>query len=237
MGKYIADKKLREIVYDFDNIDLDLDNMVLEEEHIFSDEHNKKMDALFETWQKEEKNVNNKSKVIKFPKLSRTYKMVASVLIVLLIGISAFNSDAVLAYANKIKSFVIQQFEKYSIFEVDNETSHVDNIDFDSISLNYESDEFSIHNIKTLSLYKVYECSNKQGNFFDITVSKSADASTILVDTEGVNVNEKKIDNLVYQYVERHGIIQIYYFKNDILYNIETDLSLEKAFKEIKKID
>jgi len=112
MSKYITDEKLRKIVYDFDNMDLELDNMELQEE----------------------KN-EPKSKIIKFKKVNRTYKMVASILIVLLLGVLVLQTDTVLAYANKIKTFIIQEFDKYSLFKSDDEIVIDKKLDLDNFVL------------------------------------------------------------------------------------------------------
>ncbi len=46
MNRYIKDDKLRKIVYNFDDIDVDLDNMILAEEYDFSDRHHARMENL-----------------------------------------------------------------------------------------------------------------------------------------------------------------------------------------------
>ncbi len=83
----------------------------------------------------------------------------------------------------------------------------------------------------------MYKCLDKKGNYFNVTISKLKDGSSVLVDTEDILIKEKNIDNIIYDYIERNGIIHIYYVKNNILYNIETNISLEKAFEEVKKIE
>lgn len=236
MSKYITDKKLREIVYDFDNMDLDLDNMDLQEEHIFSDEHNRKMEALFKAWEKEEKGAE-KSKIIRFKKNNRMYKMVASILIVLLIGVSVFHTDTVLAYANKIKNFVIQEFEKYSLFKVDDKSIGKDSDDeFVDFTLEYESDDFKLDYQNKLKSYQLYEYKNSYGNYFYIKVLKSKDDLDIFVDTENISIKSKLVDDVEYKYIENNGVIRIYYFKNGLVFDIKTDIPLESAFTEIKKI-
>lgn len=235
MRKYITDEKLKTIVYDFDNMDLDLDNMVLEKEHIFSDVHNKKMDALFETWEKEEK-ADNTPALIKFPKMNRPYKMVAGILVVLLIGMSVIHTDAVLAYANKIRAFVIQEFEKYSLFKVDDAVTIDDNVDLDNFVLEYESDDFNIVYQNKLKSYHLYEYKNSNGNYLYIKILKSKDDLNIFVDTEDSEIISKIIDGIEYKYIEKDEVIRIYYMKDGMIFDIKTNISLENAFKEIKNI-
>ena len=102
--------------------------------------------------------------------------------------------------------------------------------------IDYNSDEFSVNDVENLSIYKVYKCSNKNKNYLRITVTTSNNEEDILVDTENVKVNKKQIGDFEYNYIIRNGIVQVYYFKNNILYNIESDISLDKVFDEIEKI-
>ncbi len=235
MSKYITDEKLRKIVYDFDNMDLNLDNMILKDKHTFSDKHNEKMDNLFATWKKEEEK-NKKIKPVKFHSKSRKYKIIASILVIFLIGISTFHTDRVLAYANKFKYFVIQEFEKYSIFKVDEEITTDDNLEFDNFVLDYKSSDFKLEYQNKLKSYQLYEYKNSDGNYFYIKVLKSKKGLDILLDSEDAEVRSKTIDNIEYSYVEKNGVVYLYYFKGNLTYSIETDISLEDIFDEIKKI-
>ncbi len=235
MSKYISDEKLREIVYDFDNMDLDLDKMVLEleEEHVFSDEHNKKMDALFETWEKEEKALNQ-AKMVKFKKNHRMYKMIASVFIIFLFGVSAFHIDTILVYANKLKHFVMEEFEEYSIVRVENEEVSMVGGQVDDFELNYESETFKMDDMIKMHAYKIYEYKNEHDEYIEITVSETD--SNELVDTENAEIKEKEIEGVEYNIIVKDDLIQIYFVKNGFLYHIMTDISEDEIFEEIKKI-
>ncbi len=235
MSKYISDEKLRKIVYDFDNMDLDLDKMVLEEEHVFSDEHNKKMDALFEAWEKEEKALNQ-AKMVKFKKNHRMYKMIASVFIIFLFGISVFHIDTILVYANKLKYFVMEEFEEYSIVRVENEEGSKVGGQVDDFTFEYESSDFELDYENKLQSYHLYEYKNSEGNYFHIKVLTSKDELDILVDTENAEITSRLIDDVEYKYIENDGSVRIYYFKDGLVFDIKTDIPLEEAFEEIKKI-
>ena len=58
----------------------------------------------------------------------------------------------------------------------------------------------------------------------------------IFVDTENAKVMSTIIDNVEYKYFTKSGVTKIYYLKNGLSYDIETDISLENAFKEIRNI-
>lgn len=154
MSKQITDEELREMLHSFDEIDIDLDNMVIKEDVIFSDEHNEKMRKYFEKLRAEEK-IN--SKIFSFKNKYKSYKLVASIVMVVFLGTALFNIDTVFAYADRIKAFVISEFEKYSLVSVDNETDTQKELPLNEFELDYESSDFKLVDTKILSLYKIYK--------------------------------------------------------------------------------
>ncbi len=235
MSKYITDEKLREIVYDFDNMDLDLDNMDLQEEHIFSDEHNKKMEAYFKELRRNKKK-QSKRKIFEFNFARLSYKKVASVVVVVLcLSVLLFNSSTVMAYVNQAKAFIVQEFEKYSLFRVDDSNSKMES-SLDKFVLNYESDTFKLEDNTLSGSYHIYNYRNDENKYFRIKIFKAKDKLDLFVDTENAEVSSKVIDGIEYESVYKDGVLRLFYFKGDYMYEIETDISIDEAFNEIKNI-
>ncbi len=231
MSKQITDDELRELLYSFDKIDIDLDNMVIEEDIVFSDKHNENMRIYFEKLRAEEK---SNRKVIGLKAKYKNYKLIASILIVFFVGTALFNIDTVVAYANKIKEFVINECKEYSLGSVENETFTEKTYTLDDFELHYESDKFKLDDTKILSLYKRYKYVNDNGNYIKITVSD--ESSNEFIDTENIELIEKEIDGVRYHIAIKEKVVNVYYLKNGLLYNIQSNISEDLLFKEIEKI-
>ncbi len=231
MSKQITDEQLRIMLHSFDEIDIDLDNMVIDKEIVFSDEHNEKMRKYFEKLRTEEK-INRK--IISFKNRYKNYKLVASIVMVVFLGTALFNIDTVFAYADRIKAFVISEFEKYSLVSVENDVNTQKEIPLNEFELVYESNNFKLVDTKILPLYKIYKYTNSNGNYIKITVSNQTDDK--ILDTENTNIIKKEIQGISYNMVKKDNNIEIYYLKNGLLYNVKTDISEDDIFKEIENI-
>ncbi len=252
----ITNEELRELLHSFDTIDTNLDNMEIKERPDYSDAHLERMSNYFEEIKgnarrdeelsnargerqrpsqifkfalKEKRQGNERAKhQIKF----RNYKIAMGIAIVLLAGF-ACNFDAVLAYTDRIKFFVVQKFEEYSVVSVEKEEDNRNNA-LQDFELEYESNCFYLVDEIDTTLYKIYKYKNDESNYLKIVVS--SDTAKNIVDTEDAKIVEREIDGTIYYCVEKYSVVQIYYFKGDILYRIESDIPLENLWDEIENI-
>ncbi len=230
MNKQISDEELRMLLRRFDEIDTDLDNMVVDEDIAFSDEHNEKMQNYFKELRSKE---NEREKVLCLKTKYLKYKMIASIVFLILVGTAIFHIDTLSVYALKIREFVISEFEKYSLLTVDVEEDEIETA-LDNFELDYESDTFEIEDTIILPDYKIYKYKNPHDDYIKITVSTLG--SSELVDTENAEVKEKEIEGVEYQMISKDGIITIYYVQENLLYNIKSNLSEDEIMKEINNI-
>ncbi len=105
MSKYIDDDKLRKIVNNFDDMDIDLDNMLLEDEHQFSDRHQARINQLLND------NVDTKTYQeypISFYRCSIFCKAATCLVIVVLFGLSILETSPHLDYVDRFLVYMLQ---------------------------------------------------------------------------------------------------------------------------------
>ncbi len=224
----ITDEELKEMLLSYDKIDTDLDNMIIDEEITFSDEHNKKMKQYFEKLRAEE---NSKARIIKF----KNYKIVASVVLAIIVSTAIFNVDTISVYANKIKEFVISEFEKFSIASVNDETNEQNEYSLDEFELDYDNNLFKTVETELLPDYKIYKYSSGNGKYIKLIISK--ETSQEIIDTENADLTKKVIKGITYNVIAKDDIIKVYFIKDGFLYNIKTNMSENEIFKEIEKMN
>ncbi len=237
MGKNITDEELRAMLLRFDEKDTNLDNMVVDKKHVFSEEHDKKMQAYFDDLRQQQQQQSKKQyfSFAKVKKQFRNHKMSVAVVLILLVGFSVLNFDTISVYANKISLFLFKHDSRATQIRINNEVKVDNAVDIKTFELNYSSDEFKLVEKDVMNKDKIYFYEGNGDRYIRWMVINNN--TTFALDTEDTFIQSKKIDGVEYNYVEKNGFVQVFYTRYGIIFNVQTNISVPEIFNEIKKQD
>ncbi len=225
----ITDEELQKIIHEYIERDIDLDKIETFDEHTFSDRHNKRMNKLLKT------NNKNISKFTFWTRINKKHKIAAALLLIFFVAnIFIFNFTGI-SFGREIVSVIVKEFNKYSILVFDD--NEITDGKMVTNSLVYKNEEFELKDTVNMDLYREYKYINSKGKYINIGMAKKSVVSETFIDTEGVELKHKNIDGIICYFYEKDNKSFLFFNKGDYSYNIESNLSIYELFGEIEKIN
>ncbi len=232
MNDRITDDEFKNILIEHAIIETDLDEINISDEHVFSERHNQNMTNYFESLRKND--INQATSNPMFFNKHKRYKLVASILIILLVGGIVIGPNSIISYAKQMVTVVVEVFEKYSIITFDDGASE------DTAAISpplFDSKEFKLVDSIKLDLYIEYRYENSKEKYIIIGMSENNNINHF-IDTENTEIQKRDLNGITYYYYTKNNNIFVYYLRDNVVYSIESNLDVEALFDEIyPKID
>ncbi len=230
MNNRITDEEFKNILLEHTKVETDLDKINISKQHVFSDRHNEFMASYFESSKKND--IDQAIRKGTYFNKYKLYKLVASILMILLIGGIVIGPNTVISYAKQLVTVVVEVFEKYSIATFNDDTGE------DTAAISppvFDSKEFKLVNSIKLDLYIEYRYENSKQKYVIIGILENNNINHF-IDTENTEIQKRDLNGITYYYYTKSNEIYVYYLKGSIAYRLESNLDPDELFDEIIKI-
>lgn len=199
--------------------------MGLSEGQLISDEIMKQAcKAALKQYLKKEFYVNNQIGLSQHRKKVGLKKLAKRVAVAAIIATMSFSTMMVAnaEFREKIISWIIVTFEKYSIFELKNDDAPtIENLQ--KFIPSYIPDGFQLNNTVNQPSLILYEYRNINSDYFDILISIAN--TKVYLDTEGAPTEELKVLDSTAYYFNKDGVNSIVFEKNGFHFEVDGSIS------------
>lgn len=210
--------------------------MGLEEGQLISDETMKKAcKSALKQYLKKEFYVDNQIGLIQHRNKVGLKKLAKRVAVAAIIATMSFSTMMVAnaEFREKIISWIIVTFEKYSIFELKNDDAPtIENLQ--RFIPSYIPDGFELNDTVNQPSLILYEYSNKNSDYFDILISIAN--TKVYLDTEGVPTEELEVLGSTAYYFNKDGVNSIVFEKNGFHFEVDGSISKKDLIRITESI-
>ena len=179
---------------------------------------------------------NEDHKIVLLPKIRIGTKRVARrIAVAAIIVVMSFSTIMVAnaEFREKVVSWIIETFEKYSIFELKSDNLPMIQ-ELQKYKPNYVPEHFKLTNTTEQPSLILYEYGNENSDSFHILMSLSD--TRIYIDTEGVVLEELEMQSFAAYYFEKDNVYHIIFEKDGYHFAVYGTISKSELFKITENI-
>ena len=176
-------------------------------------------------YMKQDFNINKTTNVVFLPKFGQNIKKIRkSIAVAACIAIMTFSTSMVVnaEFREKVVTWVIETFEKYSIFELKSEEKLTIQ-ELQKYSPQYITDGFQLQNMTEQPSLILYEYISEYGNTLNIFMSVSD--TKIYFDTEGITLDKIEISEATGYYFEKDKLKHMIFERDGFYFAVYGSIS------------